>query len=285
MGFTELLYRPELRHMLQSEARCAGECVKQEREKLINLPGVVTLLLLLLGGVQFIVAFGPQTVSGRLYDALAFIPARLSFYLSPAEVVAHLSDGTFDPGAAAQISLATAGGMAAAATLLSYAFLHGGWSHYFVNALTLAAFGAPIARRLGDSLFLLFLAGGAIAGALTHLLFHPFDIAPVVGASAAISGAMAGMVRFAFPAGGPTHLDFSQKRAPSEAETLPALARNRTAMGFVLVWFGSNALMGAFPQAFGATELIAWEAHIGGFLFGLVTFGFFDRLASRFRAI
>ena len=259
--------------------------MKQEHEKLINLPGVVTALLLLLGGVEFIVVFGPQAVSAQLYDALAFIPARLIFYLSPTEVFAHLSNRTIDPDAAAQISLATPGGLAALTTLLTYAFLHGGWSHYFVNALTLAAFGAPVARRLGDYLFLLFLAGGAIAGALAHLLFHPFDVAPVVGASAAISGVMAGMVRFALPSGDQARANFSTKRASDVVESLPALARNRTAMGFMLVWFGSNALMGVFPQAFGATEAIAWEAHIGGFLFGLATFGFFDRLASRYRAI
>lgn len=259
--------------------------MKQEREKLINLPGVVTILLLLLGGVEFIVAYGPQTVSERLYDALAFIPVRLSLYLSPADVFAHLSDRTIDPDAVAKISLASPDGLAALATLLTYAFLHGGWSHYFVNALTLAAFGAPVARRLGDWLFLLFLAGGAIAGALTHLLLHPFDVAPVVGASAAISGVMAGMVRFAFPTVDPARMDFSKKREPSGAEPLSGLAHNRTAMSFVLVWFGSNALMGAFPQAFGATEMIAWEAHIGGFFFGLLTFGFFDRLARRDRAV
>jgi membrane associated rhomboid family serine protease len=251
--------------------------VKPEREKIINLPGVITGLLILLGGIEAIVEYGPSAISDPIYSALAFVPARLGFYLWPGNVAAELSGVALDPQTSAQISLVSGDGAAALATLLTYALLHGGWTHYFVNALTLAAFGAPVARRLGDSVFLLFLACCAIAGALTHFGFHPIDVIPVVGASAAISGAMAGIVRFAFTPGTRVATD----RNSDPAAPLSGLARNRPAMGFVLVWFGSNALIGAFPQAFGSGEAIAWEAHIGGFLFGLATFGFFERIARR----
>lgn len=251
--------------------------MKPEREKIINLPGVITALLLLLGGIECVVEYGPQTISDPLYSALAFIPARLSFYLAPGAVVAELSGAAIDSGSAAQISLATQSGAAAMATLLTYAFLHGGWTHYFVNALTLAAFGAPVARRLGDGVFLLFLACCAIAGALAHFLFHPIDVTPVVGASAAISGAMAGVVRFAFTPGA----RLSEGRYETSVAPLSGLAQNRPAMSFLVIWFGSNALIGAFPQAFGSSDAIAWEAHIGGFLFGLGSFGYFERVAKR----
>ena len=251
--------------------------MEPEREKIINLPGVITALLVLLGGVECVVEYGPQTISDPLYSALAFIPARLSFYLSPGAVVAELSGAGVDPGSVAEISLATQSGAAALATLLTYAFLHGGWTHYFVNALTLAAFGAPVARRLGDSVFLLFLAGCAIAGALAHFLFHPLDVTPVVGASAAISGAMAGVVRFAFAPGA----RLSAGRDETPVAPLSGLPQNRQAISFLLIWFGSNALIGAFPQAFGSSDAIAWEAHIGGFLFGLGSYGYFERVAKR----
>lgn len=249
--------------------------MKPEREKIINLPGVITSLLILLGGVEVIVEYGPPAISESIYSALAFVPARLSFYLWPGDVAAELSGVALDPQTSSQISLVSGGGAAALATLLTYALLHGGWTHYFVNALTLAAFGAPVARRLGDRVFIFFLACCAIAGALTHFGFHPVDVTPVVGASAAISGAMAGIVRFAFTPGA----RFSTGRNSDPATPLSGLAHNRPAMSFVLIWFGSNALIGAFPQAFGSGEAIAWEAHIGGFLFGLTTFSFFERIA------
>ena len=52
---------------------------------------------------------------------------------------------------------------------------------------------------------------------------------------------------------------------------------NRQAMFFLLAWLAVNVLLGAFPQAVGVSSAIAWEAHVGGFLFGLLFFSFFDR--------
>jgi membrane associated rhomboid family serine protease len=56
------------------------------------------------------------------------------------------------------------------------------------------------------------------------------------------------------------------------------LPLNRQAMFFLIAWLAANLLLGAFPQAASASSAIAWEAHIGGFLFGLVFFRFFDRV-------
>ena len=64
----------------------------------------------------------------------------------------------------------------------------------------MAAFGSPVAQRLGDWRFLSFSALCGIAGALTHLAFHFGEMTPVVGASAAISGQMAAAMRFVFGA-------------------------------------------------------------------------------------
>jgi membrane associated rhomboid family serine protease len=55
---------------------------------------------------------------------------------------------------------------------------------------------------------------------------------------------------------------------------------NRQALIFVALWFGVNLLFGLFPRAVGETELIAWEAHLGGFVAGLLSFGLLDRPAA-----
>lgn len=255
-----------------------------QREKAINLPGVVTALIAILVAIQCLVEFGPEWLSDGLYEWFAFVPARLAFLFDPAAVLRHY-DG-FDelsPAMRRQAMFVLDARPAAVLSLLGYAFLHANWTHLFVNVLTLAAFGAPVARRFRPAPFLAFLAACAVAGALTHLAVHPFDFTPVVGASAAISGTMAAIARFAFTtrARGRTSFD-AQSEADDAAAPLSRLGENRQAMLFLALWFGVNVFFGVFPQAIGASGPIAWEAHLGGFLFGLISFGAFER-AARWR--
>ncbi|KAF2991615.1 rhomboid family intramembrane serine protease [Methylocystis sp. MJC1] len=254
-----------------------------QNNRLINLPGVITALLGAMAAVQIFVALAPKGLVYSLYDAFAFIPLKLSFLLAPKAALAALSQGeALDSNVQEQIATALTAGPTVYVTPLSYAFLHGGWTHLFINALTLAAFGAPVARKLGSPLFLLFFAACAVAGAATHFALHPFDAAPVVGASAAISGTMAAIVRFAFTPG--ARLGEDGDGSVARTASLRRLTANRQAMVFLIVWFAANALLGVFPEAAGSSEPIAWEAHIGGFLFGLLTFGAFDHWAWRFGA-
>ncbi len=251
--------------------------------RMINLPGVITALLGTMAAIEFVAAVAPRDVVYSLYEAFAFIPLRLSFLLAPKSVLAALGQGeALDPVVREQIVAALSGGPTVYVTPLSYAFLHGGWTHLLINALTLAAFGAPVARRFGAALFLSFFAACAVAGAAMHFALHSMDAAPVVGASAAISGTMAAVVRFAFAPGARLGEDGDGREA--RTASLRRLASNRQAMVFLIVWFAANALLGAFPQAAGSSEPIAWEAHMGGFLFGLLTFGAFDHWARRFGA-
>lgn len=248
------------------------------REKILNLPGVVSALLGVMAAIQLFVAIGPASVALAFYDAFAFIPLRLSFLMAPQHVLEAL--GGRAPDGAEEIVTMLGAGPLVYLTPLSYAFLHGGWTHLLINALTLAAFGAPVARRLGTARFLWFFGACAVAGALTHLALHPLDATPVVGASAAVSGTMAAIVRFAFTPGARLGYGAIDGRETKTA-SLSQLGENRQAMLFLIVWFGANLLFGAFPEAMGSTEPIAWEAHLGGFLFGLLTFGAFDHWARR----
>ena len=247
-------------------------------EPIINLPGVITALLALLVAIQLFVSVAPKGLVYPVYDALAFLPLRLSFALSPQSVLASLAGGGLGASAQEEIASALTLGRGVYLTPVTYALLHGGWTHLAINCMTLMAFGAPVARRLGPMAFLAFFAACAVAGAMAHFALYPLDTAPVVGASAAISGTMAALARFAFAPG--PRVEEVGARGQATAP-LGALGENRQAMLFVVVWLGANFLLGAFPEASGSPGPVAWEAHIGGFVFGLLTFGAFDHLARQ----
>jgi membrane associated rhomboid family serine protease len=101
-------------------------------------------------------------------------------------------------------------------------------------------------------------------------------MAPVVGASAAISGQMAGALRFIFGARrlpGQRTPDFVGAPLMSLGQTLS----DKRIVAFLLFWVALNAYFGLSAVRIAGEEGgIAWEAHIGGFLCGLLIFGAFD---------
>jgi membrane associated rhomboid family serine protease len=142
-----------------------------------------------------------------------------------------------------------------------------------------------VARRFGALRFLIFFAVTAAAGALAHLLAYGGQNAPVIGASAAISGTMAGAMRFAFQRGGP--LSFLRTGGDADyrvpAAPLSRVLREPAVLVFLVVWFGINLLFGMNSLALGgvgAGEVVAWQAHVGGFLAGLLLFSWFDPAAE-----
>jgi membrane associated rhomboid family serine protease len=164
-------------------------------------------------------------------------------------------------------------------TFVTYAGLHADLTHLGVNAIWLLAFGSPVAWRFGGARFLLFSAVTAAAGAATHLLTHFGQAIPMVGASAMISGLTAAAIRFVFTTGGPLG---AWRRSGPAAFSVPAtplavVLRMPQVIGFLGVWFGINLLYGVGAASIGPEGAsIAWQAHIGGFLAGLVLFPLFD---------
>jgi membrane associated rhomboid family serine protease len=127
----------------------------------------------------------------------------------------------------------------------------------------------------------------AVAGAAAHLLTHQHEVAPMIGASAAVSGAMAASMRFAFGRG--SFLSF--RRGDAEAAALvPALSlvetfRHPRVLAFLAVWFGINIVFGIGSISVASqAESVAWQAHIGGFLAGLLLFSLFDPVPPEGRA-
>jgi membrane associated rhomboid family serine protease len=224
-------------------------------EPILNVPRSVAGVSLLLVGVQIARGLLPDELDLTVLLALAFIPARYS-------------------GAALELP---GGYLTAVTSFVTYMVVHAGWLHLVVNLLWMLAFGSAVARRMSGLGFIAFSVLCGVAGAFTHLLFHYGDMAPVVGASAAISGQMAGALRFIFRA----------KRPPGERMpdflgaplmTLGQTLSDRRMLAFLAFWVALNAYFGlSAVKIAGEQGSIAWEAHIGGFLCGLLIFGAFDR--------
>jgi len=227
---------------------------KGASEPMFNVPPSVLIAAAVMIAIQIIKGFLPDEDSLQFVLALAFIPARYS-------------------GAAAELP---GGYVTAVTSFVTYMVVHAGWVHLLVNLLWMVAFGSAVARRVGGRKFFYFSILCGIAGAFTHLAFHFGETAPVVGASAAISGQMAAALRFVFgmpPQRGGGMPDYA--RAP--LESLGKTLTDRRILMVLAFWVVLNVIFGLGVVSFaGAEGAIAWEAHIGGFLFGLLCFGFFD---------
>ena len=106
---------------------------------------------------------------------------------------------------------------------------------------------------------------------------------PMIGASAAISGCMAAAMRFAFQQGGPLGFGGRPTATPTGCRSLRS--RDPAQPALILrfgAWFGLNALfgIGTVPIA-GEGQDIAWQAHIGGFVAGLILFAVRSRVSRR----
>jgi membrane associated rhomboid family serine protease len=253
-----------------------------ERQRVFNLPGVILALLAGFAAVQLLRDFVSPASDAWLITTFGFIPARFSRHFAPGGLSDALAQQITSGVPESTVRWLLGEGGWPWWSPLTYTFLHGDWIHLGLNGLWLAAFGTAVARRFGPLRFLaLFLLSG-IAGAAAFLLVHPFGLEPVVGASAAISGAVAAAMRFAFEPGAPLGPGRSLSVANEGGYFVPALPLGRVfrdgrALTFLLVWFGCNILFGAFARPLGIGDVsVAWEAHIGGFLFGLLAFSQFD---------
>lgn len=149
---------------------------------------------------------------------------------------------------------------------ITYTLLHGDIVHLAVNAVWLAAFGSPLANRLGTARFLLFWAVTGAAAAGLHYVLHMGDQSPLIGASGAVSGMMGAAARFGFRSRR-TGRGAVFAGAPM---SLAASLSSRTVLVFLAVWMAINAFTGLAGAMPGVSGQIAWEAHVGGFLAGFV---------------
>ena len=146
-------------------------------------------------------------------------------------------------------------------TILTHQFLHGGWLHMIANMWTLWIFGDNVEDRMGSLRFAIFyLICGSTSG-LTQVLTNPDSTIPSVGASGAIAGVLGAYLIF-FPTARLIVM-FPVFFFPFFFE-IPAVF-------YLVLWFLINLFSGAAALA-GPQEVggIAWWAHIGGFVSGML---------------
>jgi membrane associated rhomboid family serine protease len=228
------------------------------REPLLTLPRALTAYILLLAVIHLRVLLPPDLENWTV-EVFGFIPKRYDSAL--------LAIG-FPGGEGARVW-----------SFVTYSLLHANLSHIGFNVLWLLPFGSALARRFGALRFFAFMAVTAAAGALAHLVTHEHALAPMIGASASVSGTMAAAIRFAFVRG--SFLSFNRGDADAAArvpaQSLWRALRDRRVVGFLAIWFGVNIVFGMGSIAIGAEGVsVAWQAHIGGFLAGLLLFFLFD---------
>lgn len=205
------------------------------RRPVVNRALVAANVLVFIGQVFL----GPMTE--RIIQTFGYMPARLlepaAFGYSPWEV---------------------------SVTLVTSLFLHGGFVHLIGNLIYLWVFGGAVEDELGHGRFLVFYLACGAAGSLAHTLLFSASTVPSIGASGSIAGLLGAFLILRPKARIVTLFPLVVYWAMAE---IPALL-------FLPVWFGMQFFSGflSLQAARGTQEVagVAWWAHVGGFLFGMV---------------
>jgi membrane associated rhomboid family serine protease len=165
-------------------------------------------------------------------------------------------------------------------TPFTHAFLHAGWEHVGLNVVWLAIFGSPVTARYGTfGLLALFLVG-AFVGALAFAATTLPQLQILIGASGGIAALTGAAVRFIFqpPVIAIDEATGERRLLGRRLASLTEFVRNPTARFFSLTWIVLNGIVPLVPVLMGGAGVqIAWQAHIGGFLAGLLLVPLLER--------
>ncbi len=161
-------------------------------------------------------------------------------------------------------------GPAGSIHILSSMFLHAGWGHLIGNMWFLFIFGDNVEDRMGHFRYFLFYIITGLYAALTQAFITPGSHIAMVGASGAISGVLGAYLLF-----------YPQARVLT---LVPLGYYSRTmevpAIFFLGLWFVMQLFTGILPLAAGISQDsggVAFWAHVGGFISGVVLSKLFDR--------
>lgn len=215
-----------------------------------NLP-VVNVLLIIANILSFVyeLSLGPQLESFIVTHG--FVPVRFSAELA----------GNFMP-------------LASYLPVFSSMFIHGGLLHVFSNLWMLWIFGDNVEDRMGHGRYLLFYLLCGVGAAFAQFWANPQAQSPMIGASGAISGVL-GAYFLLYPRARiltfiPIFILFYLVEVP--------------AYFFIGFWFLLQFLQGAAQQVIVgrlAEGGVAWWAHVGGFVAGVILLYFFKREEKR----
>jgi membrane associated rhomboid family serine protease len=230
----------------------------------------INYFLLAANVLVFLYQVSLPTMGGQAYlnafvRDFGVVPARIPIWLSGGDVplqYVNILGTRYVTGAAALLPILTS------------MFLHGSWLHLISNMWVLYIFGDNVEDHLGHFGYLVFYLVAGILASLTHIAFNFYSAVPSVGASGAIAGVM-----------GAYFLLYPSARVLTLVPFLFVFFLWLPAWIVLGYWFVVQFLSGAATAiaATSSTTGIAFWAHVGGFIAGLVLIKVFPSRPRRYR--
>jgi membrane associated rhomboid family serine protease len=225
-------------------------------QRLFNVPFIIVAIIVVLAAIQALQQYEGESFQIGLQAMFAFNPAR--FGENPINQL---------PGSAYW-------------SMLTYGLLHADWTHLGFNGLWLLIFSKPVVFRLGNFRYLVLLIAGVLAGAVAGLIVHWGQFLVMVGISAGVSGMIAAAIPIMYAHG--FHGGLTKQHVVHIHPLSPVqILQSKPAMAFTLLWLALTMFTATSQYitgtAFLEERVIAWEAHLGGFIAGFLAFYLLDK--------
>jgi membrane associated rhomboid family serine protease len=155
-------------------------------------------------------------------------------------------------------------------TILTAMFMHASWSHIIGNMIFLWAFGPEMEDAMGRGRYLVFYLVGGFVAMLAQIAASPHSTIPNLGASGAIAAVMGGFL-----------VTYPRDRIRSILVIVIFVKITRIPAALLIGFWFLTQLVNAGQVAHAQTGGVAYLAHVGGFIFGVVTARLFERAESR----
>ena len=209
---------------------------------------IVTYFLIGLCVVVFLIQLGSQSYkTGQLFYSYGLIPSVLMGYDQlPMDLYA----------------------VPAYMTIFSSMFMHGGWMHLIMNMLFIWVFADNIEDNLGSRNFIIFYILCGIGAAMAHVLMDTYSQIPVIGASGAISGVLGAYI-----------INHPKARILVLIPFFFIIIIKIRALYVLGYWFALQFINSYTVSSQGGG--VAYAAHIGGFVSGMILILFFNKKMKR----
>jgi membrane associated rhomboid family serine protease len=200
-----------------------------------------------------------------------FVPARLSHMDRGREIIAPIRAIDERTGQIVTIDTVPLSTKSSSVylTFLTTMFLHGGWGHLLMNMWMLWVFGNNIEDRLGHLVYLIFYLFGGIVATLAFWVSNPEALTPVVGASGAVAAVLGGYA-----------VTFPTAKVRTLVFFLLIVIVDMPALVLLGIWFVLQVVSGLMGLWGVVLEPVAFWAHIGGFVAGMILMPLFSLGAS-----
>jgi membrane associated rhomboid family serine protease len=236
----------------------------QFKHQFTRMPLIVIVVIAILLVIHGFLQISGQSIENFATFAFAFIPARFANHAFP-----QLQGSAYW-------------------SMLSYGFLHADWTHVIFNSAWLLIFSKPVVLRLGSLRYLVLLAISVIAGAIGGLIVHWGEFVVMIGMSAGVSG----MIAAAIPIMYAENFHVATVSKPHMHQLVPLTLKeimvHKQALAFTAMWVGLTVFTATSQYltgtAFLEERVVAWEAHVGGFIAGFVAFYLLDKTRGSLKA-